>query len=182
MTEQYEQILYIWDEPQPLVQVPNRLTFKPLPMVGVELFTAAVAQAMRGSLDRSDQKKVKEAGAQEAATRFLAEAKDTFGYEEEWWQLAYDERGELVGFVQPVIYPGCSKDGLEEATIYYIGVVPQQRGNNYIFDLLLQTTYLLQKIGVWRIYTDTDTLNRPMIQAFEKAGYRRQGEPKSIPL
>lgn len=182
MTEQYEKILYIWDEPQPLVQVPARLTFRGLAAVGMEAFTAAVAQAMRGSLDRSDQKKVREQSAEEAAAHFLAEAKDYFGYEEAWWQLAYDQGGELVGFVQPVIYPGCSKDELEEATIYYIGVVPEQRGNNYILDLLLHTTYLLQQIGVWRIYCDTDIHNHPMIQAFEKAGYRREGEPKAIPL
>jgi RimJ/RimL family protein N-acetyltransferase len=182
MTEHYEKILYIWDEPQPLVQVPTRLTFRPLPAVGMEAFAAAVARAMTRSLDRSDQKKVSKHSPQEAAAHFLAEAANDFGYEPEWWQLAYDQHGDVVGFVQPVIFPGCSKDGLEEGTIYYIGVVPEQRGNNYIFDLLLHTTYLLQKIGVWRIYCDTDILNRPMIQAFEKAGYRREGEAKVIPL
>ena len=178
----HEKIPFQWEEPQPLVQTPDRLIFKSLTEVGMEAFVTAVGQAMTGSLDRSDQKKVHEHGAEQAAAQFLAEAADDFNYKLEWWQLAYDHQEHLVGFVQPVLFRDCSKNGLEEGTLYYIGVVPEQRGNHYIYDLLLRSTYILQKVGVWRIYCDTDVLNRPMIQAFEKVGYQPAGEPYMRPL
>jgi hypothetical protein len=182
MAEEHEKIPFVWDEPQPLVQVPNRLIFRTLPEVGMEALIAAVAQAMVGSFDQGDQKLVREHGAQQAATQFVAEAKEYFHYEPEWWQLAYDQQDHLVGFVQPVIFPNCSKDGLEEATLYYIGVVPEQRGNHYIDDLLLQATHTLQRVGVWRIFCDTDILNRPMIQSFLRVGYQQAGPSYMRPL
>jgi len=37
--------------------------------------------------------------------------------------------------------------------------------------LLLRATSVLQDIGVWRIFADTDVENIPMRNAFEKAGY-----------
>jgi ribosomal protein S18 acetylase RimI-like enzyme len=180
--EEHEKLPFVWEEPQPLVQVPKRMIFRPLPTVGMEAFVNAVGRAMVGSLDQSDQKKVRELGAEQAAAHFLAEATDYFEYQPEWWQLGYDQQGNLVGFVQPVIYPGCSKDGLEEGTLYYIGVVPEQRGNRYIDDLLLHATYILQRVGVWRIYCDTDALNQPMIQAFQRVGYQVAGPSYMRPL
>jgi ribosomal protein S18 acetylase RimI-like enzyme len=182
MAEQHEKLPFVWEEPQPLVQVPKRLIFRSLPEVGMEAFVTAVGRAMVGSLDQSDQKKVRELGVAQAAAHFLTEVTDYFEYQPQWWQLGYDQQGNLVGFVQPVIYPGCSKDGLEEGTLYYIGVVPEQRGNRYIDDLLLHATSILQRVGVWRIYCDTDVLNQPMIQAFQRAGYQPAGPSYMRPL
>ena len=99
-----------------------------------------------------------------------------------WWQLAYDADVELVGFVLPVIFPDCAKNGLEEGTVYYIGVLPEKWGEGYAYDLLCQCTHLLQEIGVWRIYCDTDVYNAPMIATFQKAGYVQEGEPKVVEL
>ncbi|OZB95442.1 GNAT family N-acetyltransferase [Paenibacillus sp. XY044] len=79
--------------------------------------------------------------------------------------------GEIDGLIQPVVFKGCEKNGLMEGTIHYIGVIPEFRGKGFINDLLLRATRVLQGIGVWRIYADTDVENFPMMQTFEKAVY-----------
>lgn len=43
-------------------------------------------------------------------------------------------------------------------------------------------TSILQEIGVWRIYCDTDTLNTLMIDAFRSVGYKQFGPPEKKPL
>lgn len=177
MTTYYEKIPFVWEEPKPLIPVPERLIFRSLNDVSIEDFTAAVSCAMSPSLDRSDQKIVRELGADEAGAKLMAQVSNDFDYEPQWWQLGYNNIGELVGFIQPVIYRGCRKDNLEEGTIYYIGVVSEQRGKRYIYDLLCQATYLLQKFGVWRVLCDTDVLNTPMIRAFQDVGYHQFSSP-----
>lgn len=90
-----------------------------------------VASVMESSLDTSDRKKVVENGATKAAEKFLAEAEEYFSYQDAWWQIGFDHDGEPVGFVLPVIYPGATRDGLEEATLYYIGVLPKYRQQGF---------------------------------------------------
>ncbi len=182
MTTHYEKVPFVWEEPKQRVQVTERLIFRSLKDVSIEAFTASVSCAMADSLDRSDRKAVRELGAEQAAAKLMAEVSNDFDYEPEWWQLGFNTQDELVGFIQPVIYRGCRKSNLEEGTIYYIGVVPKQRGKRYIKDLLCQATHLLQKIGVWRIFCDTDVLNTPMIRAFQDVGYRQFSSPWQRPL
>ena len=177
----YMKVVYAWNEPREKIEVPNRLHFRSVDEESMSTLIDAVSKVMAESHDRSDHKEVAEHGAQGAAKHFVAEAKEHFGYELAWWQLAYDKEDNLVGFVQPVVFPNCQKDGLEEATIYYMGVLPEQRGNGYAYDLLCKNTQLLQELGVWRIFCDTDIENAPMIATFERARYER-GEVNKVDL
>lgn len=178
----YEKIPFVWQEPAALVEIPERLTFRAVDHNNLDILVHAVGQAANTSLDRSDQKDTRDADPSLAAEAFIGSAKDHFDYQLSWWQLAFDPRGQLVGFVQPVIYRGCQRDGLEEGTIFYIGVVLEQRGKRYVVDLLRKGTRILQEIGVWRIYCDTDVLNTPMINAFQSVGYKQFGPPEEKPL
>lgn len=182
LSEKYEKVAFVWDEPQPLVEVPDRLSFRPLPEVGVTALTQIVARVMANSLDRNDQRAVSELGADEAATRFVASAGMHFDYEQAWWQIGFDTNGEVAGFIQPVIFRGCRRENREEATLFYIGVVPERRGLRYGRDLLRRATRLLQDVGVWRIFCDTDVRNEPMIGAFEAVGFVRSGPPQTKPF
>ena len=74
------------------------------------------------------------------------------------------------------------EDGLEEATIYYIGVLPEYRGRGFATDLLSKGTRVLQDVGVWRVFCDTDANNLPMISTFKRVGYQQYGEPYQRPL
>jgi ribosomal protein S18 acetylase RimI-like enzyme len=80
---------------------------------------------------------------------------------------------EAAGFVLPVIYDGCSRDGLDEATIYHLGVAPAHRGSGIGRLLLRRATRTLVGHGVWRIYCDTAAVNEPMIRLFEQEGWAR---------
>ena len=81
--------------------------------------------------------------------------------------------GSGAGFVLPVIYEGCARDGRDEATIYHMGVVPEHRGLGLGRLLLRRATRILVDHGVWRIYCDTPADNAPMIHLFEAEGWQR---------
>lgn len=174
---------FVWQGRQRPVEVPQRLTYRTVNTLEADEFIAMVAKVRADSFDRSDQQQVAQQGAEQATRQFLAEAKGNgFFYQEQWWQVGIDSNGHIVGFVLPVIYEGYAKDGLEEATLYYIGVLPKHRRQGYGVDLLLAGTKTLQEIGVWRIFCDTDVQNKAMIAAFERAGYERTGGPYERPL
>ncbi|WP_017318493.1 GNAT family N-acetyltransferase [Mastigocladopsis repens] len=178
----YLKVPFVWEGSKPLIEVPSRLEFKPAKTLSHEVLVSAVAQVMESSIDASDQKQVMERGSRQVAEQFLAESKDGFSYQNEWWQIGVTSDNKAVGFVFPVIYQGCAKDGLEEATIYYIGVLPEYRGQGFATDLLLKGTRVLQDVGVWKVLCDTDVNNIPMISTFKRVGYQQYSEPWQRPL
>ncbi len=178
----YQKIPFVWQEPQSLVKVPSRLEFKVAKTLGYEVLLSTVAQVMELSLDARDQKQVSKYGSDQAAEKFITEAKDGFFYQDQWWQVGVNSDSKVVGFIFPVIYENSTKDGREEATIYYIGVLPQYRGQGFGTDLLLKGTSVLQDVGVWRVFCDTDVNNIPMISTFKEVGYQQHSEPYLRPL
>lgn len=178
----YLKVPFVWEEPKPSIKIPSRLKFKAAKTLGYEVLLSAVAQVMESSIDASDQKQVLESGSRQAAKKLLSESKDGFLYQDEWWQIGFSSDDRIVGFIFPVIYPGCAKNGLEEATIYYIGVLPEHRGHGFATDLLLKGTRVLQDVGVWRVFCDTDANNIPMISTFKRVGYQQYSEPCQRPL
>lgn len=55
--------------------------------------------------------------------------------------------------------------------IAYLAVLPAQRGNGYIDDVLAEGTRILAEQGVPRIRAATDLGNVPMANAFRRAQY-----------
>ena len=178
----YWKVPFVWEEPKPLIEVPSRLRFKSLEAISNQVLISALAQVMDSSIDASDQNDVLQRGSRQAAEKFLAESHEGFSYQDEWWQFGFNSNNEIVGFVFPVVYEGGAKDGLEEGTIYYIGVLPEYRSLGFANDLLLKGTRVLQEIGVWRVFCDTAVNNAPMISVFQRVGYRQHGEPWERPL
>jgi len=175
----YEKVVFVWDEPRPMITVADRLEFRSVTAKTREQFVRTIEQVLYGSLDRFDRVRMRRFTTRQIAESYAHPNEHDFVFEFKWWQLAYTPKEEIVGFTQPVVFRGGTRDSLEEGTIHYIGVVPQQRGNGYILDLLSAATRKLQEIGVWRIYCDTDSHNAPMISAFQRVGYRR-GEAHSV--
>lgn len=175
-------IPFVWEEPKPLVEVSPRLTFEPVKTRQNNQLISVVTSVMALSLDASDQRRVSEDNPHTAAEIFLNQARDDFSYQNEWWQFGMNENGDIVGFVLPVTFKESAKEGLEEGTIYYLGVVPEYRGFGFANDLLLQGTRTLQEIGVWQIFCDTAITNKPMISAFKRVGYRQYHEPWERPV
>jgi GNAT superfamily N-acetyltransferase len=133
--------------------------------------TRLLGRVLANSVDPSDQATVEALGPHGAAERILAPP-EGFSYRAEWWQvLTY--RDTRAGFVLPVTFDGCARDGLDEATIYHMGVAPDYRGRGLARLLLRKATQILVDHGVWRIFCDTAAANAPMIHVFESEGWER---------
>ncbi|MDF5732617.1 MAG: GNAT family N-acetyltransferase [Rhizonema sp. PD38] len=178
----YLKVPFIWEEPKPLIEIPQRLTFELVKAMGNNLLISVVARVMASSMDESHQRKVSEHSPLEAVEKYLNSASDSFWYLDDWWQFGINENGDIVGFVLPVIFSGCAQEGKQEGTIYDIGVVPEYRGLGFANDLLLLGTRTLQDIGVYRVFCDTSIRNVRMISAFKQVGYRQYSEPWERPL
>jgi hypothetical protein len=76
--DEYNKVIYVWNEPQAAIDVPSRLTFRAVDDDSMETLVDAVALVMANALDRGDQKAVKMQGAKETAEAFVAEAKEYF--------------------------------------------------------------------------------------------------------
>jgi ribosomal protein S18 acetylase RimI-like enzyme len=136
-----------------------------------ERLLGVVAGVLAASSDASDVAAVGAAGAGNAARRLL-EAPPISGFSREvgWWTLLAFH-GEAAAFVLPVTYDNCTRHGLDEATIFHMGVLPEHRGRGLGRALLRQATRTLVTHGVWRISCDTAANNAPMIHLFASEGW-----------
>ncbi len=130
-----------------------------------------VADVLSCSPGPEDRQAVESLGAEEAARRILTLAYGFSYLPERWHVLMVEEHA--AGFVLPVVYEDCSRDGLDEATIYHMGVAPAHRGSGIGRLLLRRATRVLVSHGVWRIFCDTPATNEPMIHLFEQEGWTR---------
>jgi GNAT superfamily N-acetyltransferase len=133
-----------------------------------------VASVLASSPGPEDRRAVETLGREEAARRTLQLAPG-FNYLPDRWHVLI-AGGQPAGFVLPVTYDGCSRDGLDEATIYHMGVAPAHRGTGFGRLLLRRATRVLVDHGVWRIFCDTPANNSPMIHLFEQEGWSRMPE------
>jgi ribosomal protein S18 acetylase RimI-like enzyme len=131
-----------------------------------ERTVTVVAAVVASSPDASDVAAVAALGARDAAHQLL-EAPPAWGMSNrrEWWSLLSVD-GEPAGFVLPVTYDQSARDGLDEGTIFHLGVAPDHRGRGLGRLLLRRATRTLKAHGVWRIYCDTAVDNAAMIRLF----------------
>ncbi|WP_432942204.1 GNAT family N-acetyltransferase [Kribbella sp. CA-253562] len=156
-----ERLRYEWLPAYGLPVRSSRLRFEP---ADDEAFLQVFVRVIEGSLDASTARAVARGGAEASAKEDLEIYREMPG-ERDWWRLAYDEAGELVGFVVPSANNG-------GPVIGYVGVLPEHRGHGYADDLLAEGTHLLAETGAGQIRADTDLTNRPMAASFERLGYR----------
>jgi GNAT superfamily N-acetyltransferase len=177
-----ERLRYEWTTEDELPPRSTRLRFEP---ADDEAFLAVFRQVMEGSLDAASARAVARIGVEGAAKEEL-EIYTSMPGDRDWWRLAYDASGELVGFAIPSANNGGPVVG-------YLGVLPEHRGHGHSDDLLAEITHVLAEliqrdelrangirangirangIGADRIRADTDLTNKPMAAAFERAGYR----------
>jgi RimJ/RimL family protein N-acetyltransferase len=152
---------YRWTPDDGLPQRPGRLDYRPEPDDDVIL--DVLRRMIPGSLDAHDRRGVAAHGAEATAKEGL-ETLRWFPSPREWWRLAYTPDGDLVGLTVPA-------RNLSDPVIGLIGVVTEQRGHGYGYDLLVEATHLLVEHGADRIVAATDVTNTPMAAAFARAGY-----------
>ena len=167
LTDELERIRFEWTAGAGLPRSSGRLVYRPEPDDG--RFAEVFRQIAAGSLDVTTRREVALLGAARQARADMGIYLAMPG-ERDWWRLAYTAAdGQLAG----MILPNQSTDG--GAVVGYLGVLPGLRGRGYISDLVAETTRFHAGRGERRIAATTDTTNRPMAAAFERAGYRAWG-------
>ncbi|MEV5978425.1 GNAT family N-acetyltransferase [Streptomyces sp. NPDC052114] len=156
-----ERFLYRWTPERGLPERPGRLRFSAEPDDTV--FFDALRRIHSVTLDAHALRAIGEGGLDQAAQEEL----DFFHWcpsPREWWQTAHTPEGDLAGIHIPAHNPS-------GPTIGFIGVVPEQRGRGYAYDLLAECTHLLVEQGAEFVSGATDRGNFPMAANFAKAGF-----------
>ncbi|MEV7447008.1 GNAT family N-acetyltransferase [Streptomyces sp. NPDC091204] len=156
-----ERFLYRWIPEQGLPERPGRLRFSAEPDDAV--FFDALCRIHSVTLDAHALRAAGKGGLDRAAQEEL----DFFHWcpsPREWWQVAHTPEGDLAGIHIPAHNPS-------GPTIGFIGVVPEQRGHGYAYDLLAECTRFLVEQGAESVSGATDRGNFPMAANFTKAGF-----------
>ncbi|WP_405558324.1 GNAT family N-acetyltransferase [Streptomyces sp. NBC_01171] len=156
-----ERFLYRWTPDLGLPEQPGRLEFAPEPDDAV--FLDVLRRIHSVTLDAHARRAIEKGGVELAAQEEL----DFFHWcpsPREWWRLARTPEGETVGIHVPARNPSGPCVG-------FIGVVPEQRGHGYAYDLLADCTRFLAAEGADFIAAATDQGNFPMAAHFTTAGY-----------
>lgn len=156
-----ERLRYRWTPEHGLPPRPGRLVFRQEP--DDKRILDVLRQIVVGSLD-AHETRTRDKDGIDAAARDEMDFLHWMPSPREWWRLAYTPDGDLVGLTVP-------GRNYANPVIGIIGVIPEQRGHGYAYDLLLEATHLLVEEGVEEIVAETDTTNTPMAANFAKAGY-----------
>ncbi|SFA99764.1 Acetyltransferase (GNAT) family protein [Amycolatopsis marina] len=156
-----DRLRYTWTPDRPLEPRPGRLEFRPEP--DDDVIFDVLRRIHAGTLDAHAQADIRRGGLDAAAASDL-EFLRWMPSPREWWLLAHTPGGELVGLT----VPGRNYTG---PVVGIIGVVPEQRGHGYGYDLLVECTHRLVEAGEAPILAETDATNTPMAAAFARAGY-----------
>lgn len=160
-----ERLDFAWERGGPVPPATDRVELRP---VDDATIVDLVMRCGDGSLDAHTAHRRDRTG-REATARFEVDEMLEFPGERDWWRAAYDLDGKAVGFVLPQMAGGFHACG-------YLGVVPEQRGNGYVHDLLGECTrFLALEQDAEKILANTDLANVPMARAFERAGYADTG-------
>jgi ribosomal protein S18 acetylase RimI-like enzyme len=138
----------------------TRLRFDPAPDASFRALFAAVAP---GSLDGHTIEMVAREGVEALADDDLAFYLSLPG-DRGAWRTASLADGTTVGFIVPT-------RTAYDASISYLGVLPEHRGRGYGHDLLAEMVHVHHDGGQSRIVGTTDAVNAPMRAAFERAGF-----------
>ncbi|MGN7192122.1 GNAT family N-acetyltransferase [Curtobacterium sp. MCBA15_004] len=139
---------------------PTRLRFAP---ADDETFRALFAAVATGSLDAHTNDVVARDGIDALADDDLDFYRSLPG-DRQAWRTAHLPDGTTVGFIIPT-------RTAYDASISYLGVVPEHRGHGYVHDLLAEMTHVHHDDGQARVVGTTDAANTPMRAAFERAGF-----------
>jgi ribosomal protein S18 acetylase RimI-like enzyme len=155
-----ERISFARSNSDPLPAKSDRVRFVTAPDGS---FHHLFAQVATGTLDAHTLDMVAREGLDALADDDLAFYLSLPG-DRESWRVATLVDGTTVGFIIPT-------RTAYDASISYLGVLPEFRGHGYVHDLLAEMVHLHHDHGELRIVGTTDASNSPMRNAFERAGF-----------
>ncbi|MFI7352924.1 GNAT family N-acetyltransferase [Streptomyces avidinii] len=160
LTREIERLRYEWTPDAGTAEPTGRLVFRE----GTdEEMLEAFVRLSHDSLDVTTQQELLLMDAEQLAREDFDFYLDCPG-ERSWWRLAHLPDGRLAGLAVPSATP-------YHRNVGYLGVVPEQRGQGLIDEILGEITRFHAAAGAERITATTDTVNVPMAAAFDRAGY-----------
>ncbi|GAA1238727.1 GNAT family N-acetyltransferase [Kitasatospora nipponensis] len=161
-----ERLRFEWSPADAPPVADARLTFEP--EADDEAFVELARRALTGSLDSHSSTEAARVGAERQAREDIAFYRDSMLGERSWWRVARDAQGAVVGF-------GLPSRNHAAAVVGYLAVLPEYRGHGYAVGILGEITRILAtEAGATLVRADTDLVNRPMAEAFARAGYRNE--------
>ncbi|AOR36374.1 GNAT family N-acetyltransferase [Streptomyces fodineus] len=156
-----ERFLYRWTPDRGLPKRPGRLVFATEPDDAV--FLDLLRRIHSVTLDAHARRAIQQGGPDLAAQQEL-DLFHWFPSPRTWWQIARTPEGETVG----IHIPARNSAG---PCVGFIGVLPEQRGHGYAYDLLAECTHFLADRDAEFIAAATDQANFPMAAHFATVGY-----------
>lgn len=160
LTERIERLSYAWTTGASLPPRSSRVTFTSADDQGFLDVFQVVAQ---GSLDLLTIQTLADMGPQAQAADDLEFYLSLPGNRDSW-RIAFDATGHRIGFIIP-------SRSAYDASVSYLGVEPDYRGQGYVNDFLAEITHTHVAAGATKITGTTDTTNAPMAAAFLRGGY-----------
>lgn len=155
-----ERVSFARSSSDPVPARSQRLRFVAAPD---DAFHELFALVATGTLDAHTQDMVAREGLQALADDDLAFYRSLPG-ERDAWRVAELLDGTMVGFIIPT-------RTAYDASISYLGVLPEHRGHGFVHDLLAEMVHVHHGSGQDRIVGTTDAANTPMRGAFDRAGF-----------
>ncbi len=159
-TRRTERVSFARSDADPWPERSTRLRFG---AASDEAFRELFARVATGSLDAHTLDMVDREGVDALADDDLAFYLSLPG-EREAWRVAELQDGTPVGFIVPT-------RTAYDASISYLGVLPERRALGYVHDLLAEMVHVHHGDAQARIVGTTDAANTPMRAAFERAGF-----------
>ena len=160
---------FTWLDPGTPVDVPGRLEFRTIDEVGRDRFRGVIAGVGEDTLDRNDRYYRSHMDPDDWGAVYLTFVEDA---DAPMWLLGLLPNGDAAGFVAVSNF-----DGSGTATIAFIGVLPEHRGNGYVDDLMAAGIAAAQRNGFTAMLSDVDVQNTPMLAAMERAGHHAGVRP-----
>ncbi|WP_022892936.1 GNAT family N-acetyltransferase [Agromyces subbeticus] len=158
-----ERLRLEWQPGTPIAEPDPRLSFRPA--ASDEEWLDLLTRALDGTLDVHCREDLARMTPRETALGQWQNEFARFSSPREWWRVAENAEGEVVGFVLP------ARNSYHHI-VAYLAVLPEHRGNGYIDGILTEGTRVLAEAGAPRVRASTDVPNVPMARAFERGGYR----------
>ncbi|MER6349224.1 GNAT family N-acetyltransferase [Streptomyces sp. NPDC001595] len=164
LTAALERLRFEWTAETGLPRSSGRLRFRAEP--DDEVFVDLFRQVLKGTLDAGSRTGAETVGAEAQARADVAFYRDEMPGDRSWWRTAETPDGRPVGFALP-------SRNTSVHVVGYLGVLPEQRGQGYVDDLIAEITRLLaEEAGADVVRADTDLANGPTAAAFTRLGYR----------
>ncbi|MEE1751395.1 GNAT family N-acetyltransferase [Streptomyces sp. SP18CS02] len=160
LSSEIERLRYEWTPAAGIPGAEGRLVFRE---ATDEEFLDAFVRLSSGSLDLHTRNELRSMDAEQLAHEDIEFYLDCPG-ERSWWRLAHLPDGTLAGMAIPSATP-------YHRNVGYLGIVPEQRGQGLIDEVLAEITRFHAAEGADRVTATTDTVNIPMAAAFDRAGY-----------